>query len=218
MTAAVECGEDLPPGSYSSLFTMSSCDRGEHGSHWDHVFKGALCCAQLLKQCLTLCNTMDCPPGSSLQGISQARMLESIAISFSRGSSWPRDQTLISCVSCNCRWILYHWSPFLRVLILFMRASSSWLNCPLRVLILLMKVQSSWPSYQRRTPPPILSHCGLDFNKFWGDTHIQSITAIKIIKVFSDIITNEAHSHPQPNPLSVFILLYSICSTHFCLV
>ena len=37
---------------------------------------------------------MDCsPPGSSVHGISQAGMLEWIAISFSRGSSWPRDQT-----------------------------------------------------------------------------------------------------------------------------
>ena len=42
---------------------------------------------------------MDCsPPGSSVHGISQARMLEWVAISFSRRSSQPRDQTHISCV------------------------------------------------------------------------------------------------------------------------
>ena len=41
--------------------------------------------------CLTLCNPMDCgPPGSSVYGILQARILEWVAISFSRGSSQPR--------------------------------------------------------------------------------------------------------------------------------
>ena len=45
----------------------------------------------------TLYNLMDCsPPGSSIHGISQARIPEWVAISFSRKSSQPRDQTLIS--------------------------------------------------------------------------------------------------------------------------
>ena len=44
--------------------------------------------------CLTLCDTIDCSPsGSSVHGISQARMPEWVAISCSRGSSQPRDQT-----------------------------------------------------------------------------------------------------------------------------
>ena len=43
---------------------------------------------------------MDCrPPGSSVHGISQARILDWVAISFCRGSSWPRDWTYISCVA-----------------------------------------------------------------------------------------------------------------------
>ena len=46
------------------------------------------------KSCLTLCDSMNCsPPGSSVHGILQARILEWIAISFSRGSSWLRNQT-----------------------------------------------------------------------------------------------------------------------------
>ena len=50
--------------------------------------------------CLTLCNPMDCsPPGSSVHGILQARMLEWVAIPFSKGSSWPRDQILVSCIA-----------------------------------------------------------------------------------------------------------------------
>ena len=44
-----------------------------------------------------LCNPMDCSsPGSSIYGISQSRILEWIATSYSRGSSQPRDQTLVS--------------------------------------------------------------------------------------------------------------------------
>ena len=42
----------------------------------------------------SFCNPMDCSsPGSSVHGISQTRNLEWVVISFSRGSSWPRDQT-----------------------------------------------------------------------------------------------------------------------------
>ena len=46
------------------------------------------------------CNPMDCsPPGSSVHGISQARILEWVATSFSRGSSRPRDQTQVCCIA-----------------------------------------------------------------------------------------------------------------------
>ena len=56
----------------------------------------------------TLFIPLDCsPPGSSVHGISQAGILQWIAISFSRGSSWLRDWMHISCTG---RWILYHWA------------------------------------------------------------------------------------------------------------
>ena len=59
--------------------------------------------------CPTLCNPIDdSPPGSSVHGIFQARILEWVAISSSRGSSKGRDQTWVSCVSCIGRQILYH--------------------------------------------------------------------------------------------------------------
>ena len=49
---------------------------------------------------LTLCDPMDCsPPGSSVHGILQARILEWVAISFSRGSSLPRDLTQVSLIA-----------------------------------------------------------------------------------------------------------------------
>ena len=48
----------------------------------------------------TLCDPMDCiPPGSSVHGIFQARILEWVAISFSRGSSRPRDRTQVFCIA-----------------------------------------------------------------------------------------------------------------------
>ena len=47
-----------------------------------------------------LCDLMDCsPPGSSVCGNSQARILESVVISFSRLFSWPRDRTHVSCIA-----------------------------------------------------------------------------------------------------------------------
>ena len=50
--------------------------------------------------CLTLYDPMDCsPPGSSVHGILQARILEWVATSFSRGPSRPRDQTQVSCIA-----------------------------------------------------------------------------------------------------------------------
>ena len=52
---------------------------------------------------------LDCSlPGSSVQGIFQARILDWVAISFSRGSSWPRDWT---CFSCVAEAFLTTWSP-----------------------------------------------------------------------------------------------------------
>ena len=53
--------------------------------------------AKSFQSCLTLCNPIDCsPPGSSVPGILQARILEWVAISFSRGSSQPRGWAHIS--------------------------------------------------------------------------------------------------------------------------
>ena len=65
-------------------------------------------CAKSLQLCPTLCNPMDCiPPGSSVLGILQTRILEQVAMPSSRGSSQPRGRTCIY-VSFLSRWILYH--------------------------------------------------------------------------------------------------------------
>ena len=63
-----------------------------------------------IKSCLTLCDLMNySPPGASVHGILQARILEWVAISSSRKSSLPRDQKHVSCIAgslLHYRWIL----------------------------------------------------------------------------------------------------------------
>ena len=73
------------------------------------------------QSCPALCDSIDCSlPGSSVHGILQARILEWVAIPFSRGSSQPRDGTRVSCIG---RQILHHLSHqgspvFLHVLLI----------------------------------------------------------------------------------------------------
>ena len=67
----------------------------------------SLCHCLVTQSCLTLCDPTDCSPwGSSVHGISQARILEWVTLSFSR-SYWPRHQTHISCIGSQN---LYHWA------------------------------------------------------------------------------------------------------------
>ena len=64
--------------------------------------------AKLFESCPTLCNPMDCsPPGFSVHGLLQARILEWVAMPFTRGSSQPRDWTQVSYISSISRHILY---------------------------------------------------------------------------------------------------------------
>ena len=79
---------------YSRLFFF----KGTGG--WELSFNHT---AGLCQSCLTLCNPMDCsPPGSSVHGILQARILEWVAISSPRGSSQIRDGNCISFDCCIC--------------------------------------------------------------------------------------------------------------------
>ena len=73
-----------------------------------HTYYLITLCAKSLQSCLILCNYMNHSlPDSSVYGSLQARILEWVVIPFSRGSSWPRDQTLVSYVSCIGRQVLY---------------------------------------------------------------------------------------------------------------
>ena len=62
--------------------------------------KAGECTSEVVQSCATFCDPMDCNlPGSFIQGIFQARILEWAAISFSSGSSQPRDWTQVSCIA-----------------------------------------------------------------------------------------------------------------------
>ena len=82
--------------------------------HWpcDHV--------KLLSHVWLFCDPMDCNlPGSSVYGILQARVPEWVAISFSRGSSWPREQTWVSHIARKMLYSLSHQgSPFTALILL----------------------------------------------------------------------------------------------------
>ena len=75
------------------------------GSQLQKEYVKAAAAAKSPQSCPALCDPTDgSPPGSLIPGILQARILEWIAISYSRGSFRPGDQTDVSCIG---RWILY---------------------------------------------------------------------------------------------------------------
>ena len=74
------------------------------------IMKLVLCSVQSR---LTFCNPMGCSlTGSSVHGTLQLRILEWVAISFSRGSSQSSDPIHVSCISCIDKWVLYHCSTW----------------------------------------------------------------------------------------------------------
>ena len=89
-----------------SISTFSSI--GFCFTHSKSLLFGVCFVVLVANSCPILCDPMDCsPPGSSVHRISQARILEWVAISFSSGYSQPRDWTHVSYIG---RWILYHWA------------------------------------------------------------------------------------------------------------
>ena len=78
------------------LFGLAVCWAHTKSAPLDRWWPGCACTLKkkvlVAQSCLTLCDPMDCrPPGSSVHGILQARILEWVAVPFSRGSSQPRD-------------------------------------------------------------------------------------------------------------------------------
>ena len=122
------------------------------------IYIHCLCmCSSVIHWCQTLYKPMDCSlPGFSVHGLSQARILEWVAISFSRGSSWPRDQTRFSCFSCTGRWVLYHCTtyclPILNSLTFGWLFGGWFLPCPKWSLMAL--TCSGWKQGQRLRSGP----------------------------------------------------------------
>ena len=83
-----------------------SIEKKDFKAHW--VKCHCSCCAKTLQSCLTLFDLMDCnPSGCSIHGILQARILEWVANSSSKGYSWPRDWTCVSYTSCIGRQVVF---------------------------------------------------------------------------------------------------------------
>ena len=102
-----------------------------------------------LQSYLTLCNPMDCsPPGPSVRGILQARILGWVAISSSRGSSWPRDGPLISFISCTDMCVLCHECPL----------ESPLISCALVAVLSFSCFWLLWPHGLQHTWLPDLHH------------------------------------------------------------
>ena len=81
----------------AALFTIAKI--GKQPKHPSMDGPVEYCCS-VAKSRPTVCDPMDYkPPGASVQGIPQARILEWVAISIFRGSSWPRGETHISCLT-----------------------------------------------------------------------------------------------------------------------
>ena len=98
-----EAGEPLPRPLSAPAWGPRTCVEEPWGSETVYY-------CSVAQSCPTLYNPMDCsPPGSSVCGISQARILGWVAISSSRGSSRLSDRTHVSCVG---RWILSHWATW----------------------------------------------------------------------------------------------------------
>ena len=71
----------------------------------DQIFMSTLwvLCMSVAQSCLTLCDPMVCSlPGSSIHRIPQARILEWVAISFSRGSFWPGIESRSPALQADC--------------------------------------------------------------------------------------------------------------------
>ena len=89
----------LPVSTDSSVKSRSSDDFLTHSGSFPNEVKWS----EVAQSCPTLCDPVDCsPPDSSVHGILQGRTLEWVAISFSRRSSQPRDQTQVSCIAGRC--------------------------------------------------------------------------------------------------------------------
>ena len=83
--------------------SLPLCNLGSH----THIYYIHICIymkwSEVAQSCPTVCNPVDCSlSGSSIHGILQARILEWVAISFSRGSSQPRDRIWVSCIAGRC--------------------------------------------------------------------------------------------------------------------
>ena len=130
------------------------------------------------------------PPGSSIHGVFQTRTLEWVAISSSRGSSRPSNQTRLSCIPCIDKWILYHQ----------MLLSNTVTN---------RQSRNSKPSYPN--PPPLKTVAEIDLEVSSTERNLQRLFP-QVIIIF---MTNYWKFKHFPFTMSDFLLLPSINSAFY---
>ena len=97
---------------YIHLLTWHHYSDKPQALQTQHILNWPCCCCLNAKSCPTLGDLMNCSPlGSSIHGILQARILGWVAISSSKGSSWPRGGTQISCSEADSLPFSHHGSP-----------------------------------------------------------------------------------------------------------
>ena len=145
-------------------------------------------CVFIAQLCPTLCNPVDySPPGSSVHGSLQARILEWIVISYSRGSSQPRDQTWVSCIAGGFFTI---WAPG-RPMLCYMSTQnlqrltegiSSWhlyyYNWSLNNMFLNCVDPLTVDSFQQRTLPVFTAHPRWLNPRMWGTVALKVIVRV----------------------------------------
>ena len=137
---------------------------------------------------------MDCIlPGSSVQGIFQTRILEWVAISFSKGSSWPEDGTHFSCISCIGRHdFFWHWAKketqqeswaaYNNRNVLF--SSGGW-RFKVWMPAWLDSGEDLLPGYRLSTSPCILTWLKKGENGLWAGFSVSSVQLISCVWLFS---------------------------------
>ena len=134
-----------------------------------------------------------------VHGILQARILECVAISYSKGSSWPKDWTHAFCIFWISRWIIYHWATW-----------EAWLYTQCSIIEVIIYT-STFPCFQifRLFPLFLFFFCfeiSKEYNIYW-DFLLHGLTRSTLYS-------------PQTLPLAVreHYIIYCISVLHFMFI
>ena len=174
-----------------------------------HPLTSPVCTCSVAKLCLTLCEPMDCsPPGSSVHGILQARVLEWVTIPPSRGSSQPRNQTRISYVSCIGRQVLLLLVPLGKPIYIYICEYIYIYSYKLPSLLSLPPIP---PSHRCR----LSQSAGLGSLCYGTASHLLSIVHvgvyIYISVLLSQFVLPSPSSTESTNPFSTSVFLFLPC-------